>query len=130
MSTQLYPDVYDLYYFHCNTIQEENEISLSIVETKVQLWNLFSFNNDKEGFKTRCVVWASGSWVATMTSDFLCQRNPLLFLCRSNTKHWTFWLIQKLGVFNSQWVKTFNKICFYCSPVQLEQHSRVKMAML
>ena len=37
--------------------------------------------SDKEGFKTRCVVWASGSWVATMTSDFLCQRNPLLFLC-------------------------------------------------
>ena len=38
MSTKLYPDVYDLYYFHCNTIQEDDEISLSIVEMKVPLW--------------------------------------------------------------------------------------------
>ena len=64
-------------------VQEKDKVEDHKDES--QLWNLLRLNNDKEGFKTRCVVWASGSWVATMTSDFLCQRNPLLFLCGSNT---------------------------------------------
>ena len=74
-------------------VQEKDKVEDHKDES--QLWNLLRLNNDKEGFKTRCVVWASGSWVATMTSDFLCQRNPLLFLCGSNTQHWKFWLILK-----------------------------------